>query len=163
MVDPGTVRYLAPRTMTDPELALPRSDGVRHTIISSENQEAICKFLKSSLLPSTDRKYELLWGWFVQFMKDQGSDDPFTRTLTPQERAGMVSLFMMSMNVAGKRGKAASAATAAIRLRFSPEMKDTAFLDSVVVSSARTACLPNPQELREQRSSAPATLCVEYS
>jgi hypothetical protein len=61
------------------------------------------------------------------------------RTLTPQERAGMVSLFMMSRHVAGKRGKATLAVTAAIRLRFSQEMEDTAFLDSAVVSSARTA------------------------
>jgi hypothetical protein len=157
MSDPGTVRYRAPKTMTDPEPALQRSDGVRQTIISSENQEAISKFLKSSVLPSTDRKYELQWGWFVQFMKDQGSDDPFMKTLTPQERAGMVSLFMMSRHIAGKRGKAASAVTAAIRLRFSQEMEDTAFLDSAVVSSARTACLPNPQELRERRSSAPVS------
>jgi hypothetical protein len=50
--------------------------------------------------------------------------------LTLQERAGMVSLFMMSRHVAGKRGKAASAVTAAVRLRFSQEMEDTAFLDS---------------------------------
>lgn len=69
----------------------------------------------------------------------------------------MVSLFLMSRHVAGKRGKAASAVTAAIRLRFSQEMEDTAFLDSAVVSSARTACLPNPQELRERRSSAPVS------
>lgn len=168
MSDAGTVRYVAPKTMTDPEPVLPRSDRVRHTIISSENQEAISKFLKSSVLPSTDRKYELQWSWFVEFMKDQGSDDPFMRTLTPQERAGMVSLFMLSRHVAGKRGKAASAVTAAIRLRFTQEMEDTAFLDSAVVSSARTACLPNPQELRERRSSAPVSsvklpICFEMT
>jgi hypothetical protein len=166
MSDPGTARYLAPKTGTVPKPTLAPSDGVRPTIISTENQEAISQFLKSSVLPSTDRKYELQWGWFVQFMKDQGSEDPFMRTLTPQERAGMVSLFMMSRHVAGKRGKAASAVTAAIRLRFSREMQDTAFLDSAVVSSARTACLPNPQELRERRSSAPAStvklpICLE--
>jgi hypothetical protein len=34
--------------------------------------------------------------------------------------------------------------TAAIRLRFSQEMEDTAFQDSTVVSSARTACVPTP-------------------
>jgi hypothetical protein len=89
-------------------------------------------------------------------MKDEGLDDPFMRALTPQERAGMVSLFLMSRHVVGKRGKAASAVTAAIRLRFSQEMLDTAFLDSAVVSSARTACLPKPKELHE-RDSAPAS------
>jgi hypothetical protein len=154
--DAAIVRYVAPKTKT----TLARADGVRHTIMSTENQEAISRFLKSSVLPSTDRKYELQWGWFVQFMKDEGLDDPFMRALTPQERADMVSLFLTSRHVAGKRGKAASAVTAAIRLRFSQEMLDTAFLDSAVVSSARTACLPKPKELREQRKqrdSAPAS------
>jgi hypothetical protein len=158
---PGAVRYVAPKTdtKTKTDLVLPptRSDGVRNTVISTENQEAISKFIKSSVLPSTNRKYELQWSWFVQFIKDKGSDDPFMRTLTPQERAGMVSLFLMSRHFAGKRGKAASAPTAAIRQRFTQEMEDTAFLDSAIVSSARTACLPNPQELRELRSTAPAS------
>ena len=161
MSDAAIVRYVAPKTktLTTTNLAptVAHADGVRHTIMSTENQEAISKFLKSSVLPSTDRKYELHWGWFVQFMKDEGLDDPFMRALTPQERAGMISLFLMSRHVAGKRGKAASAVTAAIRLRFSQEMLDTAFLDSAVVSSARTACLPKPKELREQRDSAPAS------
>lgn len=103
--------------------------------------------------PSTDRKYEVQWNWFVQFVKEKtGSDDPFTQ----QEKAAMVSLFMISRYVGGKRGKAASAATAAIRLRYSQEMLDTAFLDSAVVSTSRTACLLNPEELRERRNSAPA-------
>jgi hypothetical protein len=149
--DAAIVRYVAPKTKTNLVPTLVRADGVRHTIMSSENQEAISRFLKSLVLLSTDRKYELQWGWFVQFMKDEGLDDPFMRTLTPQERVGMVSLFLMRRHVAGKRGKAASAFTAATRLRFSQEMLDTAFLDSAVVSSARTACLPKPKELREQR------------
>jgi hypothetical protein len=80
MSDPGTARYLTPKTETIPEPTLAPSDGVRPTIISTENQEAISQFLKSSVLPSTDRKYELQWGWFVQFMKDQGSEDPFMKT-----------------------------------------------------------------------------------
>ena len=56
----------------------------------------------------------------------------------------MVSLLLMSRHIVEKRGKAASAVMAAIRKRFSKEMLDTGFLDSPVVSSARTACLPNP-------------------
>jgi hypothetical protein len=44
--------------------------------MSTENQEAISRFLKSSVLPSTDRKYERQWGQFVQFMKDCTSCTP---------------------------------------------------------------------------------------
>ena len=48
----------------------------------------------------------------------------------------MVSLFLISRHVAGKREKPVSA--------------DTAYLDSAVVSSALTVCLPNPKKLRER-------------
>jgi hypothetical protein len=149
-------RQPAPRIATRPLLPAP-SDGVRQTVISTENQEAISKFLKTSVQPSTDRKYELQWGWFVEFMREQGSEDPFMRELTQQEKAAMISLFMISRYMEGKRGKAASAATAAIRLRFSQEILDTAFLDSAMVSTARSACLLNPEELRLRRNSAPAS------
>jgi hypothetical protein len=88
-------------------------DGVRQTVISAENHEALSKFLKSSVQPSTNRKYELQWGWFVEFMKEKGPSDPFMRELTQQERA-MVSLYVISRYVQGKTGKAATAATAAI-------------------------------------------------
>ena len=79
------------------------------------------------------------------------------RGLDQQEKAAMVSLFMISSYVRGKRGKAATAATSAIRLRYSQEMLDTAFSDSAVLSTARTVCLLNPGELRETRNSAPAS------
>jgi hypothetical protein len=65
----------------------------------------------------------------------------------------MVSLFMISRSIKGKRGKAASAASAAIRQRFSQEILDTNFLDSAVVFTARTVCLQNPEDLRERRYS----------
>ena len=136
-------------------------------MISAENKEILSNFLKSSVQPSTDRKYELQWGWFVEFMKEKGSDDPYMRGMTQQEKAATVSLFMISRYIKGKRGKAASAATAAIRLRLSQEMLDTTFLDSAMVSTARSACLLNPAELRERRSSAPTCsvklpVCEEF-
>ena len=147
--------------------AAARVDGVRSAVISTENQEALSKFLKSSVLPSTSRNYDLQWGWFAEFMSENGSDDPLMRNLTQQERAAMVSLFMISRYMKGKRGKAATAATVAIRLRLSQEMLVTSFLDSAVVSTARSACLLNPGELRERRSSEPACtvklpVCEEF-
>jgi hypothetical protein len=75
------------------------ADGVRQTVISVENQEALSKFLKSSVQSSRNRKYELQWGWFIELMKEKGSSDPFMRELTQQERAAMVSLFMISQYV----------------------------------------------------------------
>ena len=80
--------------------------------MSTEKQELLSKFLKSSVLPSTSRKYDLQWGWFVVFMSENGSNNPLMRDLTQQERAAMVSLFMISRYMKGKRGRAATAATA---------------------------------------------------
>jgi hypothetical protein len=152
---------VAPRSgaglTTAPAIPSAPNDGVRSSIISDENQKAIFKFLKSSVQPSTNRKYDLQWGWFEEFMRENGSADPFMRDLTQQEKAAMISLFMISRYMKGKRGKAATAATAAVRLRFSQEMLDTSFLDSTVVSTARSACLLNPEDLRERLSSAPAS------
>jgi hypothetical protein len=62
------------------------NDGVRSSIISDENQKAIFKFLKSSVQPSTNRKYDVQWGWFEEFMRENWSADPFMRDLTQQEK-----------------------------------------------------------------------------
>jgi hypothetical protein len=77
-------------------------------------------------------------------MREQGSEDPFMRELAQQEKAAMISLFMISRYMEGNRGKAASAATAAIRLRFSQEMLDTSFLDSAMVSACLHPCCRPP-------------------
>jgi hypothetical protein len=57
----GSVRYLAPKTGTVPVPTPACIEGVRPTIISTENQEDIFQLLKSSVLPSADSKYELQW------------------------------------------------------------------------------------------------------
>ena len=47
--------------------------------MSTENQEG-CKIQVPQVISATeygpDRKYEVQWGRFVQFMKDEGLDDP---------------------------------------------------------------------------------------
>jgi hypothetical protein len=98
------------------------NDRVRSSIISDENQKAVFKFLKSSVQPSTNRKFDLQWGWFEEFMRENGSADPYMRDLTQQEKAAMISLIMINRYMKGKKGKAATAATAVIRVRFSHEL-----------------------------------------
>lgn len=51
----------------------------------------------------------------------------------------------------GNRGKAATAVTAAIRMRFAESLQNTAFLDSAVITTARKACQLTPEELRVKR------------
>lgn len=75
--------------------------------------------------------------------------------MSEEEKASLVSLMMLRRHKKNRRGKAATAFTAAIRLEFAKERLSTAFLDSAVVSTARTSCQMTPAELREKRNSAP--------
>jgi hypothetical protein len=51
-----------------------------------------------------------------------------------------------------RRGKAATAFTAAIHVEFAKRRLSTTFLDSAVVSTARSSCKMTPAELRERRN-----------
>ena len=62
---------------------------------------------------------------------------------------------MLRRHKRNSRGKAATAFTAAIRLKFAKARMPTVFLDSAVISTARTSCQMTPAELRERRNSAP--------
>jgi hypothetical protein len=56
------------------------------------------------------------WNDFVK--SETGSDDPFLTGMTDNDKAALMSLMMMRRHQGGKRGKAATSITAAIRLMF---------------------------------------------
>jgi hypothetical protein len=62
---------------------------------------------------------------------------------------------MLRRHKQNRRGKAATAFSAAIRLEFAKRRLSTTFLDSAVVSTARSSCKMTPAELREKRCSEP--------
>jgi hypothetical protein len=86
---------------------------------------------------------------------ETGSDDPFLTDCTDDEKASLVALMMMRRHEAGKRGKAATAFTAAVRQMYARMMRATAFFDSSIIATARTSCLMKPDELRALKDSGP--------
>ena len=101
--------------------------------------------------------YEKEWVQFQSFVKEEtGSDDPFLTEYTDDEKASLVALMMMRRHQTGKRGKAATAFTAAVRQMYAREMKATTFFDSSIIATARTSCLMKPEELRAKKDNGPA-------
>ena len=53
------------------------------------------------------------------------------------------------------RGKQATSVTAGIRLKFAAALQSTSFLDSAIVTAARTACRMSTKELRAKKDGRP--------
>ena len=125
--------------------------------LSLRSRQDLSSFIATAILPKTNKIYEKEWTQFQSFVKEEtGSDDPFLSEYTDDEKASLVALMMMRRHQAGKRGKAATAFTAAVRQMYAREMKATAFFDSSIIATARTSCLMKPEELRAKKDNGPA-------
>ena len=104
------------------------------------------------MLPNTNRVYDKYWSQWILFLKSEvDEDDPFVTRVGEEEKASLVGIMMLRKHEQGLRDKQATAFTAAIRLRFSQRGFSTRFLDSAVIATARAACKPKPEELRERK------------
>jgi hypothetical protein len=103
---------VVPQTMASVE-----TGGGRGLLSCSREQQS--KFISTSVLPQTRQMYSkefVPWNDFVK--SETGSDDPFLTGMTDNDKAALMSLMMMRRHQGGKRGKAATSITAAIRLMF---------------------------------------------
>jgi hypothetical protein len=124
--------------------------------MSAQSRQELSAFISTAVLPKTNRVYEKEWVAFKAFVKTEtGSDDPFLTNYTDDEKASLVALMMMRRHEAGKRGKAATAFTAAVRQMYARMMRATAFFDSSIIATARMSCLMKPDELRALKDSGP--------
>jgi hypothetical protein len=120
--------------------------------MSAQSRQELSAFISTAVLPKTNRVYEKEWVAFKAFVKTEtGSDDPFLTDCTDDEKASLVALMMM------RRGKAATAFTAAMRQMYARMMRATAFFDSSIIATARTSCLMKPDELRARKDNGPVT------
>jgi hypothetical protein len=131
-------------------------EAVKHAAtggsISAESRQELSTFISRSVLPQTTQVYNKDFAAWQEFVKiETGSDDPFLTGFSDNDRASLVSLMMLRRHQSGKRGKAATAFTAAIRMMFSRMTLSTTFLDSAIIATARTSCLMKPDELRVKK------------
>ena len=125
--------------------------------VSSRSREELSMFISTSVLPQTNRVYDKDWESWEEFVRAEArGGDPMLTGMGEEDKAALVSLMMMRRHQAGKRGKAATSFTAAIRLRFARATCSTAFLDSAIIATARAACLMKPDELRAKKDRGPS-------
>jgi hypothetical protein len=121
-------------------------------ILSLQSRNELSTFISKSVLPQTSQVYGKDFAAWKNFVKTEtGSDDPLLIGMPDNDRASLVCLMMLRRHESGKRGKAATAFTATIRLTFARAMLSTTFLDSAIIATARTSCLMKPEELRAKR------------
>jgi hypothetical protein len=113
--------------------------------ISAESRQELSMFISKSELPQTTQIYDKEFAAWTKFVKvETGSEDPFLTGFSASDKVFLVSLMMLRRHQSGKRGKAATAFTATIRMMFSRMMLSTLFLDSAIIATARTSCLMKP-------------------
>ena len=126
-------------------------------MVSAQSRLELSRFIGRSVLPNTSRVYDKCWEQWIAFLKNEADeDDPFVRGAGDEEKASLVAIMMLRRHEQGLRGKQATSFTAAIRLRFSQQGITTDFLNSAVIATARAACKPKPEELRERKDSGAA-------
>ena len=127
-------------------------------MLSKQSKRDLAVFIGTSVLPNTQRVYEQHWVLWKEFLKNEANqDDPFLRNVSEEEKTSLIGLMMLRRHEAGQRGKAATAFTAGIRMKFSQETLSTDFMDAAVITTTRSSCRLKPSELRERRNSGGST------
>ena len=102
--------------------------------------------------------YDKYWEHWISFLKSEvNEDDPFVGSAGEEEKASLVGIMMLRRHEQGLRCKQATAFTASIRMHFVQQGVSTNFLNSPVIATARAACQPKPEELRERKDSGAVT------
>jgi hypothetical protein len=126
--------------------------GTTGRTISAQSREELSVFISSSVLPQTGKVYKRNWQLWTEFVRGEtGGGDPYLTGMSEEDKAALVSLMMLRRHQGGKRGKGASAFTAAIRYWFARKVISTTFLDAAIIATARTSCLMKPEELRAKK------------
>jgi hypothetical protein len=124
--------------------------------MSARSRQELSTFISTTVLPKTNRVYEKEWEAFKASVKKvTRSDDPFRTKYNDNEKATLVALMMMMRHDAGKRGKAASSFTAAVRQMYARMTLPTAFLESSLIATTKTSCALKPSELRALKDHGP--------
>ena len=122
-------------------------------MLTERNRGDLAAFLGRSVLSNTRKTYDRHWELWKKFLSNESAtSDPFLKGVDDDEKSALVGLFLLRRYEAGHRGKSATSVTAGIRLRFTQELESTTFLDSAIITTARTSCKLSPTELRTIRN-----------
>ena len=113
-------------------------------------------FIAHSVTAATAKAYEGHWTKWCKFInEDLDSEDPLLGEWLEDDKSAIVCLFLQLRYDEGMRGKQATSVTAGIRLKFAAALRSTVFLDSAIVTAARTACRMTTKKLRARKDEGP--------
>jgi hypothetical protein len=134
------------------------ADHISGGVLSAQNRQDLSAFMATSVLPNTNRVYAKEWrAWTIFIKAETDSDDPYLVGVPDDEKAALVALLMMRRHRTGKRGKAASAFTAAVRHMNAQMVMSTTFLESLIIATPRSSCLMKPDEVRARKNEGPSS------
>jgi hypothetical protein len=110
------------------------------------------KFLGASVTVKTMAGYEREWRTWTDFVarkSQRAGADPYLRDCTDKTKVLMICHLFQERHRAGKREKAATGITAAIRKHFALALEDTAWMEAQAIAIGRKACKRTSQENRE--------------
>ena len=140
------------RTLTKNIIYVPLNPG-SGCVIPSQSKRDLAQFLGRSVLPATNKAYDRHWTMGKNFLKEEVSQhDPFLTGVNEEEKAALIALLMLRRHEGGHRWKRATSLTAGVRMRFAQETLPTTFLDSAVITAARSASKLSTAELRTRRN-----------
>jgi hypothetical protein len=117
-----------------------------------EEMETLQRFLGTSVTRLTMAGYKREWKTWTEFVhrkRKGGRDDPYLCDQDDRIKVLMVCHLLAERKAAGKREKAATAITAAIKKHFATALLSTEWMKAEAIAVARRACRRTPQENRE--------------
>jgi hypothetical protein len=118
--------------------------------------ELLTRFMGGSVTRKTMVGYQREWKTWVEFVtrKNQGrKSDPYLSCEDDRVKVLMMCHLLAERKAAGKREKAATGITAAIRKHFAVALQSTEWMKAEAITVARRACRRTPQENREYAKS----------
>jgi hypothetical protein len=125
---------------------------LRSILSDPEEMMILHRFLRGSITVRTMTGYEREWKTWKEFVarKSLRADaDPYMRNQSDQTKVLMVCHLFAERHGAGKREKAATGITAAIRKHFALAMEDTVWMNAEAIGVGRKACKRTSQENRD--------------
>jgi hypothetical protein len=123
------------------------------SILADPDEMAILhRFLGGSVTIGTMKGYEREWKVWTEFVarKSRRTDaDPYMREQSDRTKVLMVCHLFAERHQAGKREKAATGITAAVRKHFALAMESTEWMSAEAIGVARKSCKRTSQENRE--------------
>ncbi len=125
---------------------------LRSILADPEEMIMLHRFLGGSVTSGTMKGYEREWRVWTEFVarKSRWAEaDPYMRDQSDKTKVLMVCHLFAERHRAGKREKAATGITAAIRKHFALAMESTEWMNAEAIGVGRKSCKRTSQENRE--------------